>query len=470
MGIDPRVITFAGVLALAACATQAPRTSSTIYSDDGVSELTAPDSWRTRPNLGRSGTIRLSDDAGGRYFIVNSYHPHEKDGSSIEEFAERVSRRLMNRLADGRISPPRQFSVNGRPAMEYEVSGKAGDLPLAYTSTVVEGEYARHHLIAWTPAERNRANREGLREVAASFRESAQRRPEKKRTDLTFDWPERMTSTATVRSKSNKRGEVMEMQARAVTTVRPLGADELLVSSKIAERRVMPAIKDKDKANYLAHVLKEATTDIPDYVVDRDGDFVRIENLGPYLKRLEDALVNGLPDGPKEARAKAREIVRAAVSEATLSASIQDEWNSIVGNWADGSYVPGEVYELHLSYQSPLLGEQSFPMVVTQQLAGREACRKGAAPNSCVRLVQTSRVSDPSFSRATSAFVRKTVGAEVSVDKAEVEKTVEVIADPKSLLPYRSTVKETKTFVISARGEAPRASAETRESVTTYSY
>src|SRR5688572_25514125 len=251
MGIDTRVIAFAGVLALAACATHAPRTSSTIYSDDGVSELTAPDSWRTRPNLGRSGTIRLSDDAGGHYLIVNSYHPHEKDGSSVEDFAERVSRRLMNRLADGRISPPRQFSVNGRPAMEYEVSGKAGDLPLAYTSTVVEGEYARHHLIAWTPAERNRANREGLREVAASFRESAQRRPEKKRTDLTFDWPERMTSTATVRSKSNKRGEVMEMQARAVTTVRPLGEDQLLVSSKIAERRVMPAIKDKDKANYL---------------------------------------------------------------------------------------------------------------------------------------------------------------------------------------------------------------------------
>jgi hypothetical protein len=263
---------------------------------------------------------------------------------------------------------------------------------------------------------------------------------------------------------------VIEMQARAVTTVRPLGEGELLISGKLTEKRFSPALKDRNKAKYLERVVQEATTDVPDYVVDRDGDFVRIENLAPYLKRLEDALVTGLPDGPKEARAKAEELVRTLVTERLLTAAIEEEWNMVVGNWANGSYVPGEVYELHLSYQSPVLGDRGFPMVVTQQLAGREACRKGAAPESCVRLVQVSRVSDPSFNRAMSAFVRKTVGGDVSIDKAEVVKSVEVIADPKTLLPYRSVVKERKSFVVSAKDEAPRTSEETKESVTVYSY
>lgn len=66
--------------------------------------------------------------------------------------------------------------------------------------------------------------------------------------------------------------------------------------------------------------------------------------------------------------------------------------------------------------------------------------------------------------------MRKTVGGDVSIDQAEVVKTVEVIADPKTLLPYRTVVNETKTFVASAKGEAPRTSVETRETVTTYSY
>jgi hypothetical protein len=87
-----------------------------------------------------------------------------------------------------------------------------------------------------------------------------------------------------------------------------------------------------------------------------------------------------------------------------------------------------------------------------------------------VRILQTSRVSDPRYTRATTAFVRKTIGAEVTVDSAEVMKTVEVLADPKTLLPYRSVVRETKRFVVSAKGEAPRTSEETHESFTTYTY
>jgi hypothetical protein len=101
--------------------------------------------------------------------------------------------------------------------------------------------------------------------------------------------------------------------------------------------------------------------------------------------------------------------------------------------------------------------------------AGLPVCRAWRS-NLSDSLVQTSRVSDPAFVQAMSAFVRKAVGAEGSVDKAEVLKTVEVIADPKTLLPYRTVVKETKTFAVSAKGEAPRTSVEIEESVTTYSY
>jgi len=474
MWVLSRTLILAGsVLALAACVTTQPRTevkAATVYSDDGLSELTAPQNWRTRPNLGKSAAIRLADDESANYLLLNSYHPGEKDDSPLAEFAERLSASLAKRVQDGRMSAPRHFAVNGMPAVQYTISEGSGEFPLVYLSTFIDGKHAMHHLIAWTLAERYDANRAAMLEAAGSFRESAKRRAAKQRTDLTFDWPERMSSTVTLRSKSNKRGEVTQFSVRAVTTVRPLGEGQLLISAKVTDKKFGPPVKDKGKADYLQRVLQEATTDIPDYVVDRDGEFVRIENLAPYQKRIEDALVNGLPEGPREARAKAQQLVRTLMSEETLSAAVQDEWNSTVGNWADGSYVPGELYELQQVYRSAALGDQTFPMRVTQQLAGRQACRKGAAANSCVRLVQTSRVSDPAFVQAMSAFVRKTVGAEGSVDKAEVVKMVEVIADPKTLLPYRTLVKETKTFTVSAKGEAPRSSEEIEETVTTYSY
>ena len=461
-----------GMLALASCVTTPPRTTAapatlyTVHSDDGLSEVVAPDTWRTRANLGKSGTIRLADGAADNYIIVNTYLPHEHAGAPFAQFAERVSTRLVKGVRGGKLSAPNGLTINGRPAVQYQIAGEA----LVYVSTVIDGERARHHLVLWTPAERYGDNRELMRQVVSSFRESAQKRVAKKRTDLTFDWPERMSTTASVRGKSSKRGETIEVSMRTVSTVRPLGEDQLLISGKVTDRKFSPALKDKGKADYLERLLKEAMTDVPDYVVDRDGEFVRTENVGSYRQRLEDALVDGLPEGPKEARAKARQLVQTLITEQSLNALVQEEWNSIVGNWAETSYVQGQVYELELAYQSPALGEQTFPMHVTRQLAGREACRKGAAANSCVRLVQVSRVSDPSFALATGKFVSKTVGGEISVDRAEVVKTVEVLADPDTLLPYRSVVKETKTFVISAKGEAPRTSVETREATTLYSY
>ena len=455
---------------LAGCATPTPPKLNTVYSDDGVSELVAPDAWRTRPNIGKNAALRLGNEAAVSYLIVNSYFPGEADEMPLPQFAERMSTSLMKRLGAGTLSAPRTFSVHGRPAVEYEVSGKRGDLPLVYLSTMVEGAHARHHLIAWTPAERYRVNRDAMREVMASFRESAERRAGKTRTHLTFDWPERLTSTASMHSKSVKRGETIEISMRAVSTVRPLGKDALLVSARVTDRKFSAGTKDTDKANYLERLVQEAITEIPDYVVDRDGDFVRVENLGAYTKRLEDALVDGLPERLKEGRAKARELARSLVNEQTLNAMVQDEWNNVVGNWVDGAYVPGEVYELHGNYHAPALGDQTFPMLITQQLAGRVPCRKGAAPHSCVRLIQSSRVSDPSFTRASSAYVRKILGQELSVDKAEVLKTVEVIADPDTLLPYRSVVKETKSFVVSVRGVGSQSSEESRETTTVYSY
>jgi hypothetical protein len=461
------------VLVLAACVSPQPRIAAKpvqVYSDDGLSELTAPDTWVTHPSLTKSGTIRLGDDDSIAYLVVNTYLPHELKGQAFSQFAENVSKRLMSGMRGTKISAARPISVQGRPALEYEISGTRGSLALRYLSTVVDGEKARHHLVAWTPAERYGANGDALREAVASFRESAQKRAAKTRIDLTFDWPERMTSTASVRSKSAKRGEVLEMSMRTVSTVRPLGDDELLVSGKVTEKKFSPATKDKGKAEYLVRLLAEATADMPDYVIDRDGDFVRMENLGPYVKRVEDALVNGLPKGSEDVRATARQMARQLVNEETLNALMQDEWNNIVGNWAEASFVPGQLYERQTSYWSPALGSQTFPMQLTQRLVGRVPCTKNAAPDSCVRLAQTSRVSDPSFTRATGVLVRNAVGAEVSVDSAEVLKSVEVIADPETLLPYRSVVKETKSFTISAKGSAPKTSEETSERVTTYSY
>lgn len=457
-------------ISLSACATQAPVQTRVVYSDDGISELSVPESWSSRADFGRSAALRVADGGRDSYLMVNSYLPREIEPTSLAQFAERVSVALRDNMDKGRMSGPRQLTINGRPAIEYELSGYFGDARIAYLSTVMEGRRAPyHHLITWTSAEFYRANRGMMRDIVASFRESATPRAAKRRTDLTFNWPRQTKAKVVFYHKENKRGESFEARGQGVTTVRPLGNDHLLVSTRVTRHRMASDAKDKGKADYMQKLLQEATTGVPDYVVTVDGDFVQVENLAAYRQRIEKALLKGLPGSSREVREKAQQMVKSALSEEILAVSIQDEWNNAVGSWVGGSYVQGEAYRFALQYQAPALGNEIFPMSVMQQLTGNVPCRTGAKAKSCVRLVQTSRVADPSFTEATNRLVGQTVGGGVAVDSVEVVKTVVLVTDPKTMLPYDVHTTEAKNIVVSAGGKS-QTSKEVQESRTVYTY
>lgn len=454
---------------IAGCATPAPVTTHTVYSDDGVSEIVVPESWYTRPDLGRNAGVRVADAGRDAYLLVISYFPDEIDPMSLDDFAKRVSTLFGETMDDGRLSEPRRFAVNDRPAVEYEITGTSDGTPIVYLSTAVEGRLARHNLVAWTSAARYRANRETMRAAIASFRESATRRAATPRTDLVFKWPARLDSTASFHSKQEKRGERSELRAQADTTVRPSGEGLLLVSSRVTGQKLTTDARDSKKADFMQQLLREAMTDLPDYVITDDGSFVRIDNLGAYRQRIEAAVLKGLKDAPEAGRAKARELLNALLSEQSLAAMIEAEWNSVVGDWAGGSYAPGRSYEFALSYQSPALGDEQFPMTVTRQLKGHAPCHAGAAARSCVRLVQTSRVSGAGFTRATDRLVRRTVGGGVKVESVEVVKTVELVTEPATLLPHSVHSREVKTIVVNSDGTR-QTSKEVEESNTVYRY
>jgi hypothetical protein len=458
-----------GLVALAGCASTAGGGRQLVLSDDGLSELEAPRSWETRPNFSAKADIRLADSMGDNYLLVNTYLPEDTREMPLEEFGSRLSDALLKNMAQGRMSAPRPLKIGERPAIEYELRSQDGDTAIVYLSTVVEGASARYHLIAWTVADGDLA---GLRQVMGSFRESAARRAGVERVQLVFDWPQRLKSQASFQLKSSKRGEQYEMRGESQMSLRPAGQDELLVSTRVTRHQLSGALgggQDKEKEAYLQSVVKATLTELPDYVVNTDGEFVRVQNLSAYHRRVQDALLKGLPAGKPEAHAKARQMVQSMLTEERLAVSLQDEWGNLVGNWAGGSYAPGQTYRFTVPYQAPALEQRSFPMQMTQQLVGHVPCHAGAKGQACVRLLQTTRVAGPEYTQAMSDYVRKTAGGDVRVTEMEVLATVELVADPETLLPYTTSKKETKRVTVSAGGRSS-SSEDVKETSASYRY
>lgn len=464
-----RAVACLGLVVLAGCASTAGGGRQLVLSDDGLSELEAPRSWETRPNFSAKADIRLADSMGDNYLLVNTYLPEDTREMPLEEFGSRLSGALLKNMGKGKMSTARALKIGERQAVEYELRSQDEKSGIVYLSTVVEGAKARYHLIAWTVADGDLA---GLRQVMGSFRESAARRAGVERVALVFDWPQRLKSQASFQLKSNKRGEQYEMQGESQLSVRPAGQDELLVSTRVTKHQLSGALgggQDKEKEAYLQSVVKATLTELPDYVVNTDGEFVRVQNLPAYHRRVQDALLKGLPAGSREAHAKARQMVQTMLTEERLALSLQDEWGQLVGNWAGGSYAPGQTYRFTVPYQAPALEQRSFPMVMTQQLVGYVPCNASDKAQACVRLVQTTRVAGPEYTQAMSDYVRKTTGGDIRVTEMEVLSTVELVADPETLLPYTASKKETKRVTVSGGGRSS-SSEDVKETSSSYRY
>lgn len=468
-----RLACIAAVTLLAGCATPGSDGGSgrhLVLSDDGQSEIMVSASWQTRPNFSVNADIRLSDSMNDNYLLVNTYSSAENRAMPLAQLAQRLNGALLENSDNGKLSAPRSVQIGGRAAIEQELRATIGDTQIIYLTAVVDGIRVRHHLVGWLVAGQDMSV---LRQAMSSFRESAVLREPLERVNLVFKWPSKLSSQATFQFKSNKRGEQFEMQGESAMSVKPAGDQEHLISTRVTRHKItggkQETDKDKEKNIFVQNVLQAALTEVPDYVVNGDGEFVRIENLPAYHRRVQAAMVKGLPKGNSEALTKARDMVQSLFTQESLAVSMQDDWNNSVGSWAGGSYALGLSYEYTMPYQAPALGEQAFPMTMTQQLTGFVPCQKGAAPRSCVRLLQTSRVSGADYTRAMDVFVRKTVGNDVSVTNMEIVTTVELVTDPRTMLPYASSKKETKRITISAGGQSS-VSADVQESSTVYQY
>lgn len=452
----------------------------TLYSDDGLSEISVPDDWRVTPHIGKTAALRVTDPRNDGYLLVNTYPPGETKPVAFEQLAEDLGRGLLEALEDGQISKPRKLTFHGRPAVEYEITGRIGEDRFAYLSVLVDGRAAKHHLVGWSLEAGYKANRSALRKVAASFRESAKRRAARERIELAFDWTGLTESRFSHQGKHSKRGETFELQTSGTTTIRPRGEAQLLISTQVLDysMNTSPNAKDKNKDDYMQNLLQQTMTQIPDYVVGIDGSFAGIENMGAYYARVEQALLTGLPGESTAVQAQAKQYLKRLISEEGLNLTLQDGWNNHVANWAGGAYAVGETYTYASQYQAPALGDTPFPMTITQQLTGRVPCHKEDPQTGCVRLVQISRVSDPGFNQAMNRFVNKTLKdlagekadkAGVAVDSTEIVKTVTLVADPRTMLPHEVITSDVTTTVVREKGRAETA-RDVNESVTRYMY
>jgi len=214
----------------------------------------------------------------------------------------------------------------------------------------------------------------------------------------------------------------------------------------------------------------------PQYVIDREGAFVRIEGIEQLQTSLKELFDELLGDMPAQSRASVEQMMAPMLSEDYLTARASEEWNLLVGVWVGEAMVTGQTYTDNSRAAIPFLGGQELDMKVERRLARRLPCHAEDTERRCVELQMVSSPDSEQVKQMLDAMLSQLskaqpgVPAQLAVREFEMENKISLITEPDRLLPHR-LVKQRRTRVKMSAGAGPEIEAtDVEEDTYDFSY
>jgi hypothetical protein len=150
----------------------APIEGKVIQSTDGKSQVVVPEGWATQTDLNDAANLQIADVANENYLIVISEPKADFDNISIEKHSEITRGFILNSIEGDQVSAPVNLTINGHPALQYEITGTIDNINVVYYHTTVETGSNFHQILAWTLPSKLDANKPVLESVINSFQEN----------------------------------------------------------------------------------------------------------------------------------------------------------------------------------------------------------------------------------------------------------------------------------------------------------
>nr|BFE85199.1 hypothetical protein GCM10020093_078000 [Planobispora longispora] len=91
--------------------------------------------------------------------------------TNLAAYGQLVIEQMKKNLTNPSAGSPQELTVNGAPAIQYELHGTAQGVPIAYWVTLVEGKQDFHQVLAWTLESEGPVHGPLLRQVTETFQD-----------------------------------------------------------------------------------------------------------------------------------------------------------------------------------------------------------------------------------------------------------------------------------------------------------
>jgi hypothetical protein len=152
-----------------------PSNGNVYVSPNGQIQVTLPSGWSKATGLNERAELEVSNAPQNMYLIVLSeskadFQKNRQD-ISLPKHSEITRGILVKSLTNVQTVGPKNLTINGNSALQYEILGKSGNLDIAYLHTTIETANNYHQMIAYTSQAEFSKNRSEMEEVINSFQE-----------------------------------------------------------------------------------------------------------------------------------------------------------------------------------------------------------------------------------------------------------------------------------------------------------
>lgn len=292
---------------------------------------------------------------------------------------------------------------------------------------------------------------------------------------LNFAWPDNLKAKISYFYRKSRRDgrapRIMTVYGTYDAIVRPV-KDGLRLSAENSNLRLKAEGYPPGPQSKLRRFIARTAGRQPAIVVDRSGQFVRLDNVKQYQEMIEDGLNKAFADSPAALRAKIANAVAPTLTEEQLQAVVISDWNRIVGAWLEAVLDIGDLYQLKFKRPVPVLGNASIALVTDIRFVKRAPCSARDRAAKCVELYMRTMADDKAVAKAIEKRTAALIGGggpAVFVKTFNTSETIRLLTEPNTLIPHRMHSIKNTTMTVETEGKA-RTVEQVNELKVAYTY
>lgn len=147
-------------------------TPQVLTSTDGRFQLTVPGDWLKETELNERADLQAANRVRETYAAVISESKQDfTEEMTLERFTSVTRNAILAGVHSAQSAEPTPTSINGNPALQYEIRGAVEGVNIVYIITTVETSEHYHQILTWTLPSRFDQYRDTLLDVTRSFKE-----------------------------------------------------------------------------------------------------------------------------------------------------------------------------------------------------------------------------------------------------------------------------------------------------------